>query len=660
MTKKQKRNLKRIIIALVAFICVKLADIVFEKAFNQRFAHGFASIIPNQKIGWILPFSLYLIIYIYIGFDVLKKSFQNVTNGSFFDENFLMSVASLGAMGLGIYTGVTAGIPEGFDEACAVLLFYQAGEWFQSYAVGKSRKSVSDLMDIRPDFARVKTADGTFVEISPEEVKVGDILQVYSGEKIPIDGIIVDGSSAIDAKSLTGESVPVDVFVGSTVTSGTINLTSTIEVKAQKPYGESAVSKILRLVESASSEKAKSENFITRFARYYTPIVTFSALFLGILPPIVNIICSRPPEWTVWIYRALSFLVVSCPCALVISVPLTFFAGIGCASANGILVKGSAYLEKIDKANFFVFDKTGTLTLGEFAVKKFYPENEKEKLLSLASIAEKQSSHPIAVSIKKAYDKPISDGYTLTEVSGKGIVANGATEIICGNEKIMDAYEIKYVKSNDAGTVVYVAENRKFVGYIVVSDVVKPETAEVINYLNSKGSKTVMLTGDNEKVAYSVANDIGITDYRSSLLPHEKVSAIDELIKNKKKDDVICFVGDGINDAPALMRSDIGIAMGGVGSDAAIEAADAVIMRDDLRCIKTVKKISRKTMAIVLENIIFALFIKLAILVLSALGITNMWIAVFGDVGVAVIAILNAIRASKIDAKTINVNRKLT
>ena len=648
MTKKQKKNLKRIIIALAAFIVLVAADKILSAiGGGATFENGLASLIPNETFGWLLPFALFFSVYIYIGYDVLKKSAINIAHGQVFDENFLMAVATIGAFGLGIYTGITTHKPEGFDEACAVLLFFEVGEWFQSYAVGKSRKSITELMDIRPDFANVKREDGTEETVNPSEVQIGDIIVVKPGEKIPLDGVVVGGNSTLDTKALTGESLPAEVSVGSGVTSGTVNLTGTIEVKVEKPFGESTVSKILELVENASSEKSKSENFITKFAKYYTPVVVFSALALAVLPPLfMGISGNGWNAWAVWIYRALSFLVVSCPCALVISVPLSFFAGIGGASSKGILIKGSAYLEKFDKANVFVFDKTGTLTKGNFAVEAVYPEEKRDEILSLAAIAEKQSNHPIAVSIKKAYGKEIADGYVVEDIAGKGIKAVGEHTVLCGNEKLMNAFGVEFVPSDGVGTVVYVAKDGAFLGYIVIADEVKSEAKETIEYLNSIGARTVMLTGDNERIARHVAQKLGLTEFKASLLPQNKVEEVNRLLKEKKQSDVLCFVGDGINDAPVLMKSDIGISMGGVGSDAAIEASDIVLMYDDLRSIKIAKKLARKVMTIVYENIIFALAVKVAILVLSALGIANMWIAVFGDVGVAVLAILNAMRAN--------------
>lgn len=649
MTRKQKKNLRRIIIAICAFLIVKSVDLILEKSFGDEFSNGLASCIPN-KYGWVLPFILYLIIYIYIGYDVLRKAIKNIINGQVFDENFLMSVATIGAFGLGIYTGVTTSKPEGFDEGCAVLLFYQVGEWFQSYAVGKSRKSISSLMDIRPDFARIKTDDGTYLEVDPSECEIGSIILVKAGERIPLDGVVISGCASIDTKALTGESLPCDVSVNDNVISGTINLNGTITIEVKKAYSESTVSKILDLVENASSLKSKSENFITKFSRVYTPIVVFLALAIAFLPPVfIGIIKGNFNTFSDWIYRALSFLVVSCPCALVISVPLSFFAGIGGASAKGILIKGSSYLEKFNKTNIFVFDKTGTLTKGNFAIKEVYPENNKEEVLKYASIAEKMSNHPIALSIKQAYEKEIPDEYMIKDVAGMGIVAQAHHTILCGNEKMMELYGVSYVKYNKPGSVVYVALDNNFLGYIVISDQIKDDAKETISYLNSIGAKTMMLTGDNESIASEVAQELKVSDYKASLLPQDKVEEVRKLMSSKSLNETLCFVGDGINDAPVLMASDIGLAMGGIGSDAAIEASDIVLMHDDLKSIISAKKIARKTMRIVFENIVFAIFVKVLILVLSALGITNMWFAVFGDVGVAVIAILNAMRTSKID-----------
>ena len=543
-------------------------------------------------------------------------------------------------MELAIYRGVNHLDIEGFDEACAVLLFYQVGEFFQSYATGKSRKSITSLMDIRPDYANLKTENGV-EEVDPEEVKIDDIIVVNPGEKIPLDGKIIKGASTLDTKALTGESLPKEVLEGDEAISGTINLTSQLEIKVEKEFYDSTVSKILELVENATSQKSKAENFITKFARFYTPIVVGLAVLLVIIPSLIT------GEWSVWIYRALSFLVVSCPCALVISIPLSFFAGIGAASKYGILIKGTNYLEKFNKANTFIFDKTGTLTKGNFAIKNVYPIEKKDEILHLASIAECNSNHPIALSIINSYGKDFEKDYVLTNVAGEGIIAEkNGEKIYCGNEKLMENNNINFIKNEEVGTVVYVAKNDKFFGSIIIADEIKDGAKKTIESLSKNGGKTIMLTGDNEKIAKSVAESLKLTDYKASLLPQNKVEEIDKIFKEKKKEDVICFVGDGINDAPSLMRSDIGIAMGGVGSDAAIEAADMVLMHDDLKDLIIAKKISKKTMRIAYENIIFSLAIKVLILILSAFGITNMWIAVFGDVGVAVIAILNAMRVN--------------
>lgn len=645
MTKKQKKNLKRICIALAMFFIVLITDNILKHITSLNLANGLADLVSNKKIGWLIPFILYFIIYIYIGHDVLKKSAINISHGQVFDENFLMALATLGAFGLGIYTGITSGTPEGFDEACAVLLFYQVGEWFQSYAAGKARRNISSLMDIRPDFARI-IKDEKETLVSPEEVKIGDVIIVKPGERIPLDGIIQEGKSTLDTKALTGESLPRDVSENDEVISGTVNLTSTLYIKVEKEFGESTVSKILNLVENASSEKSKSEAFITKFAKYYTPIVVISAVLLAFIPPFINLIMHEPALFNVWIYRALSFLVVSCPCALVISVPLSFFSGLGGASRNGVLIKGSIHLERFNKANIFVFDKTGTLTKGNFKVSKIYGAN-KEEIIKYAKIAEKDSNHPIALSIKELEGEEVSEKYSIENVSGFGVVAsNKENTILCGNNKLMEKYNLNYEKSSDLGTVVYVSLNNDFLGYIVIEDEIKEDTIETIDYLNSIGARTVMLTGDNESVASKVSKSVHIKEYKANLLPQNKVDEVDKLLLEKKDNEYLCFVGDGINDAPVIMKSDIGIAMGGVGSDAAIEASDIVLMHDDLKSIIVAKKVAKKTMRIVYENIIFALLVKVLILIFAAIGFANMWISVFGDVGVAVIAILNAMRAN--------------
>lgn len=629
MSKRDKKKLIRIIASLILFFAIFITDKIVK-----------LDTVFNGNLNWLFPFALYLIVYITIGYDVIYKAFANIFHGEFLDENFLMVVATFGAFGLAIYRGVNHLDIEGFDEACAVLLFYQVGEFFQSYATGKSRKSITSLMDIRPDYANLKTENGV-EEVDPEEVKIDDIIVVNPGEKIPLDGKIIKGASTLDTKALTGESLPKEVLEGDEAISGTINLTSQLEIKVEKEFYDSTVSKILELVENATSQKSKAENFITKFARFYTPIVVGLAVLLAIIPSLIT------GEWSVWIYRALSFLVVSCPCALVISIPLSFFAGIGAASKYGILIKGTNYLEKFNKANTFIFDKTGTLTKGNFAIKNVYPIEKKDEILHLASIAECNSNHPIALSIINSYGKDFEKDYVLTNVAGEGIIAKkNGEKIYCGNEKLMENNNINFIKNEEVGTVVYVAKNDKFFGSIIIADEIKDGAKETIESLSKNGGKTIMLTGDNEKIAESVAESLKLTDYKASLLPQNKVEEIDKIFKEKKKEDVICFVGDGINDAPSLMRSDIGIAMGGVGSDAAIEAADMVLMHDDLKDLIIAKKISKKTMRIAYENIIFSLAIKVLILILSAFGITNMWIAVFGDVGVAVIAILNAMRVN--------------
>lgn len=630
LSRRERKNLIRIVVALAAFAAIFIADR----------AVGLADVFGG-RYGWLFPFALYLAVYLLIGYDVLWRAVRNIAHGQVFDENFLMCIATLGAFALAIYRGAAGMEIEGFDEACAVLLFYQVGEWFQSYATGKSRKSISALMDIRPDYANVLRGEEAET-VDPSEVAVGEIILVNPGEKIPLDGVVTEGASSLDTKALTGESLPRDVAEGAEVVSGSVNLTSQIKIRVEKEFYDSTVSKILDLVENASEQKSRAENFITRFAKYYTPAVVVTALLLAVIPGAVT------GDWSTWIYRALSFLVVSCPCALVISVPLSFFAGIGAASKCGILVKGSNYLEKFDKAKTFVFDKTGTLTKGNFAVAAAVPEENGDEILRLAAIAERDSDHPIARSIAEKYGKKTEGGYTLTNVAGEGVVAEkGSDTILCGNEKLMERYGIACADPDATGTVVHVAHCGAYIGYLVIDDEVKPEAADVIAELNAMGCRTVMLTGDNERVAAAVAKKTGVTEHRSSLLPQNKVGEVERLLSEKKRSEALCFVGDGINDAPVLMRSDIGIAMGGVGSDAAIEASDVVLMQDDLRGIPTAKRIARKTMAIVLQNIVFALAVKAVILVLSAFGITNMWAAVFGDVGVAVLAILNAMRAGR-------------
>ena len=623
MRGKEKERLIRIIAALVAFFAVFIADKVV----------GLQDVFAG-KAGWVLPFALYAAVYVWIGYDVLWRAARNIAHGQIFDENFLMCVATLGAFALAITRGVRGMETEGFDEACAVLLFYQIGEFFQSYAAGRSRRSVAGLMDIRPDHADVLRANEV-VRVSPEEVETGERIVIQSGERVPLDGVILSGASALDTHALTGESAPRNVREGDEVLSGCVNLSSRLIVTVTKPYHDGTVAKILDLVENASAQKSKTENFITKFARVYTPAVVAAAVLIAVLPSLIT------GHWSTWVYRALSFLVVSCPCALVISVPLAFFSGIGAASRYGILIKGAGYLEKFDRARTFVFDKTGTLTRGNFAVTSVSPAGDRERILRLAAIAEQGSSHPIAVSVSAAYGKTPESGYTPTVYAGKGVVAvKGNDRIACGNAALMDELHIAYTPLHCAGTTVYVAQNDTFVGSLVIEDEIKEEAPAVIGRLNALGCRTVMLTGDNAAVAAAVAEKTGVSEYKASLLPQNKVEQVENLLQETKRKESLCFVGDGINDAPVLMRADIGIAMGGVGSDAAIEASDIVLMHDDLRGLVTAKRIARKTMRTVFINIAFALFVKLAILALSAFGITNMWVAVFGDVGVAVICIL--------------------
>lgn len=629
MGRRERKNLTRILVALVLFAVIFIVDkvVVLGEVFGGPY-------------GWLFPFALYLAVYLLIGYDVLWRAARNIVRGQVFDENFLMCVATLGAFALAIYRGVTGQEIEGFDEACAVLLFYQVGEFFQSYATGRSRSSISALMDIRPDSANVKR--GERVEtVDPSEVQVGEIIVVNPGEKVPLDGCVVSGASSLDTKALTGESLPREVAAGGEVISGCVNLVSQLEVRVEKPFYDSTVSKILDLVENAAEQKSHAENFITKFARYYTPAVVLIAAALAVIPSLIT------GAWSEWVYRALSFLVVSCPCALVISIPLSFFAGIGAASRYGILIKGSNYLEKFNSAGIFVFDKTGTLTRGNFAVTQVTPAKDRDEILRLAAIAESDSCHPIAASIVACYGKTPEKGYTLTNIAGEGVMAQrGEDVILCGNEKLMQSRNIPFTAPSGVGTVVYVARGGRFVGSVLVSDQPKEESREVISALNGMGCKTVMLTGDNEAIASQVAKDLGVGEYKASLLPQNKVEEVEKLLAEKPARQALCFVGDGINDAPVLMRADIGIAMGGIGSDAAIEASDIVLMQDDLRGLPLAKRIAGKTMKIVLENILFSLAVKAIILILSALGITNMWFAVFGDVGVAVLAILNAMRVN--------------
>ncbi len=594
------------------------------------------SMIFNFNNEWINNI-LFIISYLIVGFEIIKKALRNIIRGKVFDENFLMTIATIGAFGIGEY-----------PEAVAVMLFYQVGELFQSYAVDKSRKSISSLMDIRPDFANVEK-EGKIEKVDPDDVELGDIIIIKPGEKVPLDGVILEGKSSLDTKALTGESLPRSVTEGEEILSGCINLNGVLRVETTKEYGQSTVSKILDLVENASSKKSKSENFITKFARYYTPIVVIIALFLAIVPPLLI----DGATFSDWIYRALSFLVVSCPCALVISIPLSFFGGIGGASKMGILIKGSNYLEAISKAEIVVFDKTGTLTQGNFEVQKIVAINiSQEELLKTVAYAENYSNHPISLSVKNAYSRKINetDIQSTQELSGMGIVARiWDKDIIVGNEKLMKEEEIEFSKTDDVGTVLYVAIDNKYVGYILIADKIKDDAKIAIESLKKNNvKKTVMLTGDKKSVGEDVAQKLGIDKVYTELLPDGKVKKVEKLLKEKSENGKLVFVGDGINDAPVLALADIGIAMGGLGSDAAIEAADVVIMTDEPSKIVNTIKLSKKTMKIVKENIVFAIFVKVLILILSALGLSTMWEAVFADVGVSVIAIINALRVLRV------------
>lgn len=616
MTKKQKKVLIRIIAAAVLMI-------------------GFSFLSVS---GW-LAFGLYMIPYIVIGYDILKKAFKGILNRQVFDENFLMAVATVGAVCLGEY-----------KEGVAVMLFYQIGELFQSYAVGKSRRNISALMDIRPDYANIER-DGDIVAVDPDEVAIGEIIIVKPGEKIPIDGIIVEGNASLNTSALTGESVPRDAKAGDEVISGCINMSGVLKIKTTREFGESTVSKILDLVENSSSKKSKSENFISKFAKYYTPAVCYSALALAVLPPLARMLfMSASPQWGVWVYRALTFLVISCPCALVISIPLSFFAGIGGASRQGVLVKGSNYLETLSRVKYIVFDKTGTMTKGVFEVAGIHHnELENEKLIEYAALAESYSSHPISKSLLQAYGKPADKNRVtdLEEISGHGVTAKvDGVSVAAGNGKLMQKLGIEYKDCHHVGTIVHVAIDGKYAGHILISDMIKPNAKAAIEGLYKAGvKKTVMLTGDAGAVAENVADTLGISEVYSELLPADKVSKVEELLDKKGEKEKLAFVGDGINDAPVLSRADIGIAMGALGSDAAIEAADIVLMDDDPLKIPVAIGIARKCLRIVYENIYFAIGIKLICLILGALGIANMWLAIFADVGVMVIAVINAIRA---------------
>lgn len=632
MTKKQKKVLRRIIISAVLLVAMAVTFTVLDKT-------GMVD-LENPSVMWrCIEIVAYLIPYLVIGYDILKKAFLGIIHGEVFDENFLMAIATVGAMVLGEY-----------KEASAVMLFYQIGELFQSYAVGKSRKNITALMDIRPDYANIEK-DGKLEQVDPDDVQIGTVIVVQPGEKVPIDGKVVEGSSSLNTSALTGESVPREVHVGDEIISGCVNLTGLIKIETSKEFGESTVSKILDLVENSSMKKSRSENFITRFAKCYTPAVCIAALALAVLPPLVNIIMGNPAAWSKWIIRALTTLVISCPCALVISIPLSFFGGIGGASAKGILVKGSNYLEALSYTKYVVCDKTGTLTKGVFQVTEIHPEGgmSEADLLEKAALVESYSNHPISKSLKEAYGKEIDNNRVTDakEISGHGVsaVVDGH-EVAAGNVKLMKQMNIQAAVPTSVGTEIHVAVDGKYAGYILISDVVKPNAKEAISGLKAAGvEKIVMLTGDAKKVADAVGSELGVDEVRSELLPGDKVDEVEKLIAAKGEKEKLAFVGDGINDAPVLSRADIGIAMGALGSDAAIEAADIVLMDDDPAKIATAMKISKKTLRIVHQNIVFALVIKFACLALGAVGFVNMWWAIFADVGVMILAVLNATRA---------------
>ena len=622
MSKKQKNMLVRILTAAVLLIVLNLVPVS----------------------GWP-RFALYLVPYLVIGYDILLKALKGIKNRQVFDENFLMAVATVGAIALALYEQ-----SGDYTEAIAVMLFYQIGEWFQSYAVGKSRRNISDLMDIRPDYANVER-DGRLEQIDPDEVGIGSVIVVQPGEKVPIDGIVIEGDSTLNTSALTGESLPREARPGDEIISGCINMTGVLKIQTTREFGESTVSKILDLVENASSRKSKSEAFISKFARVYTPAVCGSAVVLAILPPLVRMFgLGLPADWATWVYRALTFLVASCPCALVISIPLSFFAGIGGASKAGVLVKGSNYLETLSQTKIVVFDKTGTLTQGVFEVSGIHHnEMENARLLEYAALAESASSHPISKSLQKAYGKELDRSRVsdIQEISGNGVVAKvDGIEVAAGNDKLMDRLGIAYIPCHSIGTIIHMAVDGQYAGHIVISDVVKPHSKDAVQALKAAGvRKTVMLTGDRREVAQQVAEGLGIDQVYSELLPADKVEKVEELLSLKPEKAKLAFVGDGINDAPVLGRADIGIAMGAMGSDAAIEAADVVLMDDDPMQISKAIRISRKCLGIVYQNIVFAIGIKLACLLLVALGLANMWLAIFADVGVMILAVLNAIRA---------------
>ena len=634
MTKKQKKMLIRILASAAMLIILQLIPTVF-------FRNAFGT------FGRWVRLALYVAVYYVIGGDILKKAWKGIRNHQVFDECFLMAVATLGALALAIYQDGAA-MEGDYLESIAVMLFYQIGEWFQSYAVGKSRRNISELMDIRPDYANVER-DGVLEKVDPDEVEVGTLIVVQPGEKVPIDGVVEEGTSTLNTAALTGESIPRDVTVGEEIISGCINLSGVLNVRTKKEFGESTVSKILDLVENASSRKSKSENFIARFARVYTPAVCYAALALAVLPPVVSLILGSPGAWGKWIYRALTFLVMSCPCALVISIPLSFFAGIGGASREGILVKGSNYLETLSDVTTVVFDKTGTLTRGVFEVTGIHHNSlEEEKVLEYTALAESASSHPISKSLQAAYGQPLDRSRVsdIQEISGEGVTARvDGVSVAAGNRKLMQRLGVEYRDCHCSGTIIHVALDGQYAGHIVISDILKPTSKHAMEELRRSGvTRTVMLTGDIDAVARQIAAELGIDTVYSELLPGDKVGKVEELLAQKKRGK-LAFVGDGINDAPVLSRADIGIAMGAMGSDAAIEAADIVLMDDDPEKIAKAIRISRKCLGIVYQNIVFAIGIKVICLLLGALGVANMWFAIFADVGVMVLAVLNAIRA---------------
>lgn len=624
MSRKLRKKLIRIIITGSLFIPVFIIDKIFN-----------LSSVIDHELGWLFSLFIYLAIYLVISYDILIKAFKNIIHGRVFDENFLMIVATIGAFAI-----------KEFPEAVAVMLFYQLGEFFQDLAVGKSRKEIASLMDIKSETANIIIDDGKIERIEVELVEVGALIKVLPGEKIPLDGVIVKGATSLDTKALTGESLPREVFEGEEVISGAINIDSSIEVRVTKKYEDSTVNKILELVENSTNAKSKQEKFITKFAKWYTPIVVISAVLLALLGYLIT------KDYVTWISRALNFLVVSCPCAIVISVPLSFFVSIGRAAKIGILIKGSTYLENFNRANTFAFDKTGTLTKGNFVISNIIPKDRRDEILEAAYIVERESNHPIAQSIKNAYQGNNKEEYQIQNIAGKGMVAkNKKNTIIVGNSLILKENNIDFREINEVGTIVYVAKNNEYLGAIIIKDEIKEESYKLVSYLSKHNINTIMLTGDNDRVAYEVANTLKLTKYYHSLLPQDKVNKIDDIVSSNKDGDLLVYIGDGINDAPSLARSDIGISMGALGSDAAIEASDIVLMNDNLLNVIKAKRIAKKTMHIVYENIIFALMVKFTILTLSAFGIANIWIAIFGDVGVALLCILNALRSGKVKNK---------